>query len=248
MFVRFRQTPSRLEISIVETRRVDGKVRHEHVASLGSIEVPPSVADRVAFWRRVNDRFGKLSNRIDPATQGKMRGDLHARVPMVTADEQRALQLENAEADERFWASLHGMNQEQVDGHKALAVTVKGAIATGQAGAAAAAAKAEAARIRAERIRKGEDVAGGLGKPMTREEVEAILLANGFTKSGLHHAERLSALFTALEKIPGAKKDFWTAFHKYREAGELRIRRLAERDVLRKHGLRWGEGDDTSET
>ena len=121
MFARFRQTPHRLQVSIVETSRVDGKVRHEHVASLGSTEIPPSVADRVAFWQRVHDRLAKLSNRIDPATQGKLRGDIHNRIPMVTPDEQRALQLENAEADERFWASLQDMHQSTVDDHKRLA-------------------------------------------------------------------------------------------------------------------------------
>jgi hypothetical protein len=90
MFARFRQTPNRLQVSIVEPRRLAGKVRGEHVASLGSIETPLSVAGRIAFWQRVNDRLAKLSNRIDPEMQGKIRGDLHARIPMVTIDEQRA--------------------------------------------------------------------------------------------------------------------------------------------------------------
>jgi hypothetical protein len=31
-------TAHRLQVSIVETRRADGKIHHEHVASLGSIE------------------------------------------------------------------------------------------------------------------------------------------------------------------------------------------------------------------
>jgi hypothetical protein len=44
MFVRFRQTDYRLQVSLVETRRLDGKVRHEHIAGLGSVECPPSVA------------------------------------------------------------------------------------------------------------------------------------------------------------------------------------------------------------
>ena len=69
MFVRFRGSPNRLQISIVETRRLNGRVRHEHIASLGSIEMPLSVAGRIAFWQRVNERLGKLSNRIDPAMQ-----------------------------------------------------------------------------------------------------------------------------------------------------------------------------------
>jgi len=34
-------------------------------------------------------------------THGKVLGEVHARIPMVTADEQRALQMENAEADVR---------------------------------------------------------------------------------------------------------------------------------------------------
>ena len=33
MFVRFRETPERLQVSLVETRRSDGGVKYEHVAS-----------------------------------------------------------------------------------------------------------------------------------------------------------------------------------------------------------------------
>ena len=35
-------------MNVVETRRDGGRVVHEHVASLGSVEVPASVADRIA--------------------------------------------------------------------------------------------------------------------------------------------------------------------------------------------------------
>jgi hypothetical protein len=87
MFVRFRETPSRLQVSIVETRRLDGRVRHEHIASLGSIETPLSVSGRIVFWQQVNERLGRLSNRVVAAAQGKIRGDIHARIPMVTLDE-----------------------------------------------------------------------------------------------------------------------------------------------------------------
>ena len=76
IFARVRQTLHKLQVSIVDTRRVGGRVQHEHVAGLGSIETPPSVADRVAFWRRVHDRLPKLSNRIDATTQGRLMGEL----------------------------------------------------------------------------------------------------------------------------------------------------------------------------
>src|SRR4051794_8078996 len=118
MFVRFRENHDRLQVSLVETRRVGGKVRHEHVASLGAVEIAPTVADRIAFWQRVNERLGKLSNRIDPATQGKIRGDLHARIAMATPAEQQALQLENAEADARLWASVQDMHASTVAGQQ----------------------------------------------------------------------------------------------------------------------------------
>jgi hypothetical protein len=194
MFIRFRQTPHRLQVSIVETRRVDGKVRHEHVASLGSIETPPTVADRVAFWQRINDRLAKLSNRVDMATQGKMRGDLHGRVPMVTPDEQRALQLENAEAEERFWSGLHDAHASTVADHKGLIATAAHAVSQGEAEATKAAARVATAKERAERIKAGENVAGGLGKPMTREDFEAMLLANGWTKRDIRRAGLLAAV------------------------------------------------------
>jgi hypothetical protein len=68
MFVRFRhQGRHRLQASIVETtRRADGNVCQKHVAGLGSILVPPSVADRVAFWQQAHERLAKL----DPIRDG----------------------------------------------------------------------------------------------------------------------------------------------------------------------------------
>jgi hypothetical protein len=43
MLVRFRQTAAGLQCSLVETHRIDGAVRYEHVASLGSVPASPSV-------------------------------------------------------------------------------------------------------------------------------------------------------------------------------------------------------------
>src|SRR5215831_16525806 len=75
MFVYFRETPYGLAMSLVETRRENSKVRHEHVASLGSIETPPSVAARIEFWRELHERLAQLSNRLDAETQGKLNHD-----------------------------------------------------------------------------------------------------------------------------------------------------------------------------
>src|SRR6266446_6950956 len=43
MLVHFRETPYGLAMSLVETRPENSKVRHEHLASLGSIETPLSL-------------------------------------------------------------------------------------------------------------------------------------------------------------------------------------------------------------
>jgi hypothetical protein len=90
MLVHFRETAYGLAMNLVENRRENGRICHEHVASLGSIETPPSVAARIEFWRGLHERLAQLSNRLDAETRGKVVVAVHARVPMVTPEEQRA--------------------------------------------------------------------------------------------------------------------------------------------------------------
>ena len=82
-----------MKVSLVETRRTEGKVRHEHIAGLGSVVIPSDVPERIAFWRKLHERLARLANRIDSETQDKLLGQVHGRIPM---DEMRALQNENA--------------------------------------------------------------------------------------------------------------------------------------------------------
>jgi len=125
MFARFRRVESnlqvRLQVSIAESRRVDGRIRGEHIAALGSVGDPATIAERVAFWGQLHRRLAALSNRIGADDHGKIIGSIHARIPMVTIDEQRVLQRENAEADERFWAALQDMNASTAEGQRGLA-------------------------------------------------------------------------------------------------------------------------------
>src|SRR5262249_20428346 len=155
---------------------------------------PASVAGRIAFWQRANDRLGKLSNRIAPALQGKVRGELHARIPMVTPAEQRALQLANAEADAEFWTGVQDLHASKAADQKALVATVQRDRASGEGSAAEAAANATRAKERVERIGRGEDVQGGLGKPHTREDFERILRGAGFTDRDIQHCCDLAEL------------------------------------------------------
>ena len=92
MFVRFRESGRRLHLRLVETRRINGKVREEHFASLGSIETPQTVPGRLTFWQGLHERLPRLANRLTSEAQGKILDAVNARVPMVTPEEQRALQ------------------------------------------------------------------------------------------------------------------------------------------------------------
>jgi hypothetical protein len=194
MHVRFRNRGERLLVSLVEVRRIDGKVRNEHVASFGSVPDPPSVDDRIAFWQRLHERLAKLANRVDAATQGKLLGAIHARIPMVIVDEQRDVQVRNAEADEQFWQRLHDMHAATVADHQQLIATAQRAIANAQAAADNAAANAADAKDRAERIKRGEDVPGGLGKPLAEEDYERILRDAGMNTSDIRHCRQLAEL------------------------------------------------------
>ena len=108
-----------------------------------------------------------------------------------TIDDMRAVQRENAEADEKLWSGLQGMNAEQAEGHKEVAAKSARIAADAEAGASAAAEKVSVAKDRIERLAKGEDVSGGLGKPMTRK---ALLKAAGVSESFMRHCERVGSL------------------------------------------------------
>ena len=100
----------RLQASLMQTRRVPGKMQNEHIASLGTVDADVGVRGRLRFWAELPERLARLGNRVGPDDQPKIYSALHARIPMVTADEQRAVQEENAKDDERFWGAIRDLN------------------------------------------------------------------------------------------------------------------------------------------
>jgi hypothetical protein len=169
MFVRFRQTKTRLQASLVETQRIDGKVRHEHIAMLGSVD-PASIPDRIAFWQALFERLAKLGNRI--ADQTKLLKQVHARIPMVTPDERRALQLENAEASVERWDSLAEGHADMIDRHNRLIATVEGYRDQLVDLTATATEHVTKVKDRIGRLKRGEDVEGGLDRPEVMDATE----------------------------------------------------------------------------
>jgi hypothetical protein len=215
MFVRFRQTKRRLQVSLVETRRIDGRVDQEHVAGLGSVPVPPSSQDRLTFWGRLHERLSRLSNRVPADIQGKILGDIHARIPMVTLDEIQAAKIEIAEADERSWSGLHEMHTEQI-------AKAEGQIVDLKIEAEKTAAGAAEAKDRIERLKRGEDVASGLIKPDT----EKMLRESGWTTRDINYARLLAEVSNAFGNREVLKL-VWERREKIAEREEMRIvRRL----------------------
>jgi hypothetical protein len=186
MFVRFRQTPHRLQLSLVETRREGGKVRHEHIASLGAIITPLTVADRVAFWTSLHQRLDRLSNRLDGEGQAKILAAVHARVPMPTVDETRQLQLDVAKQHETVWRIYHVRTEGIVEENKARLKAAQRMVAEGEPLVAVAAEEVAAAEERRERIERGENVSLP-GKPPSLKEL-------GITEAHAEHAMAVSAL------------------------------------------------------
>jgi hypothetical protein len=146
--------------------------------------------------------------------QGKLLGDIHARIPMVTPDEIQAAKIEAAEADERFWSRLHDGHTGQIEGHGRL-------IAKAEAKIADIKAQAEGAKDRVERLKRGEDVASGLAKP----DMEKMLRDAGWTTRDINHMRDFGEVCAAFgegmfktlvqEEVKAAEK-----------AGQREIRRL----------------------
>jgi hypothetical protein len=108
--------------------------------------------------------------------------------------------------------NFRDMNAEPVEGHKGLVAQAERKIADGQSATANAAANAAIAKERIERLKRGENVEGGLGKPLSWEDCERIMREAGLTAADTRHAMQVNAVAdafgfkTTLEAILDAKE------------------------------------------
>jgi hypothetical protein len=232
MFVRFRQVGRRLKVSLAETRRTEGKVRHEHIAGLGSVVIPSDVPERIAFWRKLHERLARLANRIDSETQGKILGQVHGRIPMPTVDEMRALQIENAKADARLWSELQSRHDELVAGQIGLRDAAEKKITENRAASENAKRHAAIARERLKKLSRGEAVAGDLGRPVSlRDQLKAA----GFSEADLRAAEEWHQVCNLIcGDDEAAIDEFIHAWVRDRIAAHERSDRAHQRKVLKR--------------
>jgi hypothetical protein len=191
MYVRFRRQANRVQASIVETRRVDGKVVAEHIGALGSVDAAVSLRERIAFWTKLPGRLASLGNRVGPDEHAKLYAALYARIPMPTLDEQRSIQEENAKDAERFWDAMHDISASAIEGHNALIAKAEKTVAKERPKLVAAAEKRDTARQRLESLARGENVSGGLGKKL---DVVAVMKAAGFSMRQMKQMRQMASL------------------------------------------------------
>jgi hypothetical protein len=150
-----------------------------------------SVRERIAFWAKLPGRLDRLGNRVGADEHGKIYGALHARIPMVTPDEQRAVQEENFKDDERFWDAMRDLNAASVEEHKSLIADAEAKLKGSEHAAADAGEKLEAAKDRLQRLAGGESVSGGLGKKF---DPVATMKAAGITPGMLRRMRLFNSL------------------------------------------------------
>jgi hypothetical protein len=177
----------RAAMQLVETRRLDGKVRYEQVASLGSVPRSPSVGDRLAFWRRVYEQLAELADRINAETQGQIISALHSRVPIVTPNEQRALRVRprphgaekatrRQRAEERPQNEAPRPPSSGTAADSPLPFPLNPALPTMENNGVQPAEDAALGNEQMMQAERGENVEGGVGRPTTAEEFRTILI------------------------------------------------------------------------
>jgi hypothetical protein len=181
MLVRFRQTAAGLQCSLVETHRIDGAVRYEQVASLGSVPASPSVSDRIGFWRRVYETLAELASRIDADTQGKIISAVHSRIPIVTPNEQRALRVRPRPQPQK--ALRHEGATERPHSKAPISGSDAGTVpfprVTALSTAEQEGVQTEQAQIAEERptqVENGKRVENGFSRPTAVEDFTAVLV------------------------------------------------------------------------
>ena len=132
---------------------------------------------------------------------------------------------------ERCWGAMRDMGTASVEEHKALISRAETTIARDAPRVAEAGERAQAAKDRLQRIRRGESVPVGLGKPF---DVERALKAEGFTERDLRRMRLLASLTEAEMKQASAKTCAEVVDAADRAAGRearriIRARREAER-------------------
>jgi len=143
-----RLAPHKLKVYVIENKRLDGKVRQETIAFLGSIDatwlpsfwadISPtvlsnirapdweqrSIRERSAFWNKAGPRLRQLDNRLGPNLK-PIRLATHARIPWPMQPERDSLELLDAKAEVEFWRKGYEASVKIIEVREHLLETTK---------------------------------------------------------------------------------------------------------------------------
>jgi hypothetical protein len=174
---------------VVEAQRKAGHSSPVHIATLGSIVHNPTTEQRMAFWTKVHQRLGTLSNRIDIKAQSVLMESIHKRVPIPTQADQQITIVEAVKADVNFRNIMADMHDEKLAGLYSLVALTEKQIKAIEPLAKDARENANIAQDHLARAEKGEMVP--TSPPMTREQ---IMKAGGWTERDMQHMMRLAEI------------------------------------------------------
>ena len=137
---------------------------------------------------------------------------------MVTGDERRALQLEAAKDEAKFWEAMQESNEELSLGQHGLATLAERKRTETKQAAENAAKHVAAAKDRISRLERGEDIGG-----TTKIDVRKLFRDVGVTDSDIRHYGVVSRIHEL-----GAEQEYLDAI----QPNERRERRTARR-ILR---------------
>jgi hypothetical protein len=108
---------------LVESRRVGGKPRLQHIAMLGSFNPGDLEADRwldpawarrhaaVPFWREARKVLDKLADRIASEDRAKIESALEERIPIPTPEDEQQFEADRAAAIARWKEAARSINE-----------------------------------------------------------------------------------------------------------------------------------------
>jgi hypothetical protein len=172
----------------------------------------------VQFWAQFYPRLDRLANRLDSDSQAKIIAAVNGRVPIVTAEEVRAEQLEVAQAEAKFWGGLEVGHQELATGNEQVAAKASRTAAENRQAAESAGKRATQAKERVARLERGDAVAGSI----TKIDIDQLMRQLGITKADRRHYANVARIHEL-----GAADEYLDAI------GSDKRRRRAARKILR---------------
>jgi hypothetical protein len=196
--------PYQLIVDLIENRRVEGKVRQQHIACLGTIPghwlpgffagIDPAVLAQIViederphydwrkrtlearadFWMNANAVLERLGNRIDAAGRDKIMAGVDARVPQPSIAELQGTPLRRAEADLAGEERMHTEDLALADRYDGLARKAQVVAADLREAAGTRTEVIEEMRARVEQLRNRPPEAGHNGGPPLDEEQPGI--------------------------------------------------------------------------